>query len=77
MYLGAGVKVLGDVKIGRHTSVGANAVVTTDLPPESVAAGIPARVLRKEALGRHVAERKEYSEGVGDGPATLHAPGTP
>lgn len=44
---GAGCKVLGKIKIGNHVIVGANAVVTHDVPDNSVVAGIPARVIRK------------------------------
>jgi acetyltransferase-like isoleucine patch superfamily enzyme len=46
VWLGTGAKVLDGVSIGRDTVVGANAVVTGDLPAGVIAAGIPARVLR-------------------------------
>jgi acetyltransferase-like isoleucine patch superfamily enzyme len=49
VWLGAGVKVLDGVTIGRDVVVGANAVVTADLPDGVVAAGVPARVLRSRA----------------------------
>lgn len=42
--VGAGAKVLGPVVIGDDSAVGANAVVTHDVPPESIATGIPAVV---------------------------------
>lgn len=45
-WLGIGVVVLPGVTIGEGCVVGANAVVTTDLPDYSVAVGVPARVLR-------------------------------
>jgi acetyltransferase-like isoleucine patch superfamily enzyme len=44
-WLGIGVAVMPGVTIGRGCVVGANAVVTHDLPPYSIAAGLPARVL--------------------------------
>lgn len=47
VWLGAGVVVVPGVTIGRGTVVGAGAVVTKDLPPMSVAAGVPAVVVRK------------------------------
>jgi len=47
VWLGAGVKVLDGVRIGADTVVGAGAVVADDLPARSVAAGVPARVLRE------------------------------
>lgn len=46
VWLGAGVKVLDGVSIGRDSIVGAGAVVTADLPPFSVAVGVPARVVK-------------------------------
>lgn len=42
--VGAGAKVLGPVRIGDDSAVGANAVVTHDVPAESIATGIPAVV---------------------------------
>ncbi len=47
VWLGAGVKVLDGVRIGRDVVVGANAVVNADLPDGVVAAGVPARILRR------------------------------
>jgi acetyltransferase-like isoleucine patch superfamily enzyme len=44
VWLGAGVTVLGGVTIGDGCIVGAGAVVTHDLPPYSIALGVPARV---------------------------------
>ncbi|WP_407442198.1 serine O-acetyltransferase EpsC [Rhodococcus sp. (in: high G+C Gram-positive bacteria)] len=42
--VGAGAKILGPVVIGDDSAVGANAVVTHDVPADSVATGIPATV---------------------------------
>ena len=44
--LGCGVAVLGPVRVGHDSTVGANAVVTKDIPPYSVAVGVPAKVIR-------------------------------
>ncbi|MBF2063650.1 MAG: acyltransferase [Calothrix sp. C42_A2020_038] len=46
-WLGAGVKVLDGVTIGKGCVIGANSVVTKDIPPFSVAVGVPARVIKK------------------------------
>jgi serine O-acetyltransferase len=43
--VGAGAKILGGVTIGDDAKIGANAVVTKDVPAQAVAVGIPARVL--------------------------------
>ncbi|HOY45735.1 MAG TPA: acyltransferase, partial [bacterium] len=44
-WLGAGVMVLDGVTIGTGSVIGAAAVVTKDIPPYSIALGIPARVV--------------------------------
>lgn len=46
VWLGEGVCVLPGVRIGRSSIIGANSVVTRDIPPRSVAVGAPARVIR-------------------------------
>lgn len=46
VWLGRGVTVLRGVDIGRGSVIGAHAVVTKDVPPYSVAVGVPARVVR-------------------------------
>lgn len=45
VWLGAGVTVLKGVTIGARTVVAAGSIVTKDLPADSLAAGIPARVI--------------------------------
>ena len=52
-WLGHGSIVLPGVTIGEHVVIGANSVVTKDVPSFSVAVGVPARVIRR------------YVEGVG------------
>lgn len=46
VWLGGGVIVCPNVTIGAHTVVGAGSVVTKDLPPNVLAVGCPARVIR-------------------------------
>jgi acetyltransferase-like isoleucine patch superfamily enzyme len=45
-WIGAGVKVFDNVTIGEDTIIGAGAVVSKDIPAFSIAAGIPARVVK-------------------------------
>jgi len=45
--IGAGTKVLGNIIIGENVKVGANSVVVKDVPANSTAVGIPARVLKR------------------------------
>lgn len=46
--IGAGACVLGDVVIGDGAVIGANAVVLIDVPPQGVAVGVPARLIRSK-----------------------------
>lgn len=45
VYIGPGAKLFGNISVGNDVAVGANAVVTRDLPDNAVAVGIPARVI--------------------------------
>ena len=47
--LGVGSIVLPGITIGRGAQIGAGSVVTRDVPPLAIAAGVPARVLRTRA----------------------------
>jgi serine O-acetyltransferase len=46
VYVGAGAKILGGIKIGNNVKIGANAVVITDIPDNATAVGIPAKVVK-------------------------------
>ena len=46
--LGAGCVILGDITIGNHVKIGANAVVLTNLPDNCTAVGVPAQIVRKK-----------------------------
>lgn len=56
-WLGHGVTVLDGVTIGKGSVIGAGAVVTKDIPPYSVAVGIPAKVIKS----RTAKEMVQYS----------------
>ncbi len=45
--IGAGAKILGPITIGDDTTIGANAVVLEDVPPNSIAIGIPAKAIAR------------------------------
>ena len=47
VMIGEHATVLAGVRIGRNSWVGANSVVTRDVPPYSIVAGVPARVIRR------------------------------
>ncbi len=57
VWIGAGARVLGPVRVGARARIGANAVVLTDVPPDHVAVGVPARILpAKDAEERPAAK---------------------
>ncbi|WP_294345672.1 serine acetyltransferase [Prosthecochloris sp.] len=46
--IGAGAKLLGNITIGNNVDIGANAVVISSVPDNSIAVGIPAKVIAKK-----------------------------
>ena len=46
--IGSGAKVLGNITIGRNSKVGANSVVVCDVPDNSTAVGVPAKIIRRD-----------------------------
>lgn len=56
VWLGMGAKVIGRVHIGQGAVIGAGAVVTRDIPPYSIAVGVPARI-----IGKRGTEKPHYA----------------
>ena len=53
VFVGAGAKVIGAVRVGDGAKVGANAVVVGDVPAHCTVVGIPARVVRRRGGDQH------------------------
>ena len=47
--IGTGVSIIGGIRIGSHVIVGAGAVVTKDIPDNTIAVGIPAKVIPRKS----------------------------
>lgn len=60
VWLGSNVVVTDGVRIGRGSVIAASAVVTHDIPPHSVAAGVPAKVIRQIDGSRPAGEKTIY-----------------
>ncbi|MBT2701026.1 serine acetyltransferase [Bacillus sp. ISL-40] len=58
----AGAKVIGDVRIGDNVMIGANSVVTKDIPANSIAAGMTARVIKANVTPPIVYDLKNISK---------------
>ncbi len=50
VMIGAGAKVLGPFKVGDNTNIAAGAVVLEEIPPNSTAVGVPARVVKQGGI---------------------------
>ncbi len=56
VMVSAGAAVIGPVRIGHHSRIGAGAVVVCDAPPYSTVVGIPGKVIEGESARQDVAE---------------------
>jgi len=59
VFIGAGAKIIGAVRIGDNVDIGANAVVLKDVPPDSLVVGNPGRVIEKGPGEREVPLKTE------------------
>ena len=50
MIIGAGAKILGNIKIGHDTRIGAGSVVVENVPEYSTVVGIPGRVVQQKTI---------------------------
>ena len=50
VVVGAGAQVLGPIRIGARSRIGANAVVVKDVPSDSVVTGVPGRVTYRDGV---------------------------
>ena len=50
VLIGTGAKVLGPFKVGDNSRIAANSVVLSEIPPDSTAVGIPARVVKRKGV---------------------------
>ncbi|GAA0855814.1 hypothetical protein GCM10008916_02850 [Clostridium nitritogenes] len=50
VYIGSGAKLIGNIVIGDNSKIGANAVVINNVPKNSVAVGVPAKVKEQKGV---------------------------
>ena len=69
VIVGSGAQILGPITVGRDARIGANAVVTKDVPAGATMVGVPARaVQRRDAQSREQARFVAYGTPTGDLP---------
>ena len=59
VYLGPGAKIVGAVTIGNNVAIGANCVVTKNIPDDSVVVGVPGRVISQDGATGYI-NRTDY-----------------
>ena len=60
--IGAGAKILGTIRVGDDVGIGANAVVICDVPSNSIAVGVPARISFRKSVEAKVPEWSAVEE---------------
>ncbi len=59
VYIGPGAKIIGKVKVGNNAAIGANCVVTKDVPDNAVVVGVPGKVISHKGSSGYV-NRTDY-----------------
>lgn len=59
VYIGPGAKIVGAVRVGNNAAIGANCVVTNDVPENGVVVGVPGRVISYDGAVGYV-EHTDY-----------------
>jgi serine O-acetyltransferase len=63
VVIGAGAKVLGAIRIGAHSRIGANAVVVKSAPPHSVIVGVPGQVVVRDQQSEKLSQKVDLEHG--------------
>jgi serine O-acetyltransferase len=53
-FLGSGAKIIGGINVGEEAAIGANAVVTKDVPDRGVVVGIPAKLVSDQGSDGYI-----------------------
>ncbi len=62
VYIGPGAKIFGEISIGDNVSIGANAVVSKDIPKNAIVVGNPARIVGYQENNLHVTNVFDQSD---------------
>ena len=72
VMVGAGARVLGPFKVGDNSRIAAGAVVLTEIPPNSTAVGVPARVVRVNGVRPDLLDQIHYGDPVAQELCRMH-----
>ena len=72
VMVGAGAKVLGPFKVGDNSRIAAGAVVLSEIPPNSTAVGVPARIVRLNGERLDLLDQIHYGDPVAQELCRLH-----
>jgi serine O-acetyltransferase len=64
VYIAPGVKIIGKIKIGNHVAIGANAVVTKDIPDNAVVVGIPGKIISYNSSKDFISYNENKMKGI-------------
>lgn len=66
VFIGPGARLFGAIKIGNDVAIGANSVVTKDVPDRAVVMGVPAKIINFNGSQEYVSYRDEVLNKAGD-----------
>lgn len=64
VFIGAGAKILGKISIGNDVAIGANAVVTKDVPENAVVVGVPGRIISYDSSKDFINFNREKNKAI-------------
>ena len=59
VYIGPGAKIIGGITVGNNVAVGANCVVTRDIPEDAVVVGIPGKIITYHGATKYIVNTVE------------------
>ena len=63
VYIATGAKIIGAVTVGNNVAIGANCVVTKDIPDNAVVVGVPGKVISYQGSQAYI-ERTDYANKI-------------
>jgi len=71
VVIGAGAKVLGNIRVGDHSRVGAGSVVTRDVPDDSTVVGVPGHLIFRNGKRVVITDPKQINDPLSEALAAV------